>query len=220
MSKAIVFDTETTGIDEPRLVEAAYLEIKPDLSMGPMFCQRYNPGKPIEYGAMATHYIMDEDLIGCRPHADFSLPADVAYLIGYNVDYDWKVIGSPDIKRICMLALSRMLWPGLDSHSQSAVLYFLNRAKARELLKDAHSAAADVMNCTRILWRVMQNLEPQEKEDWEALWRTSEIARVPTVMSFGKHKGMAIRDLPADYKQWMLKQSDIDPYLMQALRAK
>jgi exodeoxyribonuclease X len=98
------------------------------------------------------------------------------------------------------------------------MLYYLNRPKARELLKEAHSAKADVMNCMRILWRVLNVLEPEEKETWEALWRVSEIARIPTVMSFGKHKGMAIADIPADYKQWLLKQPDVDPYLMKALR--
>jgi exodeoxyribonuclease X len=38
------------------------------------------------------------------------------------------------------------------------------------------------------------------------------------MMTFGKHKGAAIKDIPADYKQWLLKQTDIDPYLVKALR--
>ena len=46
----------------------------------------------------------------------------------------------------------------------------------------------------------------------------SEAARIPTIMSFGKHKGMPIKDVPADYKRWLLGQSDIDPYLAIALR--
>jgi exodeoxyribonuclease X len=89
---------------------------------------------------------------------------------------------------------------------------------ARELLKAAHSAEADVMNCMRILWRVLQVSEPQEKESLEALWITSEITRIPTVMSFGKHKGTAIKNIPPDYKSWLLKQTDVDQYLVKALR--
>jgi exodeoxyribonuclease X len=57
------------------------------------FLQRYNPGKPISLGALATHHIIDEDLSGCPPHTDFRLPEGIEYLIGYNVDYDWRVIG-------------------------------------------------------------------------------------------------------------------------------
>jgi exodeoxyribonuclease X len=215
---AIILDTESSGLDSPRLVEVAWVEVSLQLVTGAKFYQRYNPQKPIEFGALATHHIMDEDLVDCPPYTDFKLPDGVEYLIGYNIDYDWGVIGEPPVKRICMLALCRYLWPQLDSHSQSAVLYYLNRPKARELLKSAHSAEADVMNCMRILWRVLQVLEPQEKESWEALWKTSEIARIPTVMMFGKHKGASIKDIPWDYKQWLLKQPDVDPYLAMALR--
>ena len=48
--------------------------------------------------------------------------------------------------------------------------------------------------------------------------RLSELARIPTVMTFGKHKGTPIKDVPADYKRWLLGQADIDPYLQKALR--
>lgn len=217
---AICFDTESTGIESPVLIEAAWIKI-PDpanLSTAERFCQRFNPGKPISLGALATHHIMDEDLADCPPHTDFKLPDGIQYLVGYNIDYDWKVIGQPDIKRICVMALSRYLFPGLDSYSQSAVLYHLERRRARELLKAAHSAEADVMNCLRIFWRLLNVLEPEERESWEALWKLSELARIPTVMPFGKHKGMAIKDTPADYKKWLLGQPDLDPYLIKAIR--
>jgi len=36
-------------------------------------------------------------------------------------------------------------------------------------------------------------------------------------MPFGKHKGLMLADLPGDYKQWLLAQGDIDPYLRKAL---
>lgn len=217
--KAYIFDTESTGITEPRLIEAAWVQVELEpLRDVARFSQRYNPQKIIELGALATHHIMDEDLADCPPYTEFKLPADAGYIIGYNIDYDWSIIGKPEIKRICVLALCRYLWPTLDSHTQSAMIYYLNRVKARELLRESHSAAADVMNCMRILWRVLSVLEPQEKESWEALWKVSEMARIPVVISFGKHKGMEIKKLPADYKAWLLKQADLDPYLQKALR--
>ena len=37
-------------------------------------------------------------------------------------------------------------------------------------------------------------------------------------MTFGKHKGVPIKDVPADYKRWLPGQPDIDPYLIKALR--
>ncbi|MFH7456797.1 3'-5' exonuclease, partial [Pseudomonas syringae pv. tagetis] len=79
--------------------------------------------KPIELGSLATSQILEEELADCPPHTEFSMPADTTYIIGHNVDYDWRVNGQPDIKRICTQALSRKLWPAADSHSQSAMIY-------------------------------------------------------------------------------------------------
>ncbi|MNO08895.1 hypothetical protein D3C81_2317810 [compost metagenome] len=54
-------------------------------------------------------------------------------------------------------------------------------------------------------------------EDWDELWAISEEARIPTIIGFGKHKGTAIADLPSDYRSWLLKQNDLDPYVRAAL---
>ena len=55
----------------------------------------------------------------------------------------------------------------------------------------------------------------------ESLYEFSEIARIPTHLSFGKHKGAAIADLAASsegtgYLKWLLKQDTVDPYLAEA----
>ncbi len=216
MSKSIIFDTEATGIKEPVLIEAAWLElesIEPFIVTNP-FVQRYNPGKPITLGALATHHILDEELVDCPPASSLSLPDDVEYLIGHNVDFDWEVIGKPEIKRICTLALARKLWPDLDSHTQSALLYYLERNSAREQLRNAHSALTDVGICAVILDHICQQLGVKTTED---LYGESEKARIPTTMPFGKHKGMLLSDIPSDYKQWLLGQGDIDSYLKKAL---
>ena len=51
------------------------------------------------------------------------------------------------------------------------------------------------------------------------LYNISENARIPSLMNFGKHKGAAITDIPKDYKEWLLKQADLDPYLKKALES-
>ena len=215
MSKSIIFDTEATGIKEPVLIEAAWVElasIEPFTVTNP-FVQRYNPGKPITLGALATHHILDEELVDCPSASSFRLPDDVSYIIGHNVDFDWEVIGKPEIKRICTLALARKLWPNLDSHTQSALLYHLERNSAREQLRNAHSALTDVGICAVILDHICQQLNVKTVED---LYTESEKARIPTNMPFGKHKGTLLADVPSDYKQWLLTQGDIDPYLRKA----
>lgn len=219
---AYIFDSETTGLIEPQLVEAAWLKLGAitGLPVTDQFLARYKPDKPIELGALATSHILDEVLADCPPYTDFAMPIDTDYIIGHNVDYDWRVIGQPNIKRICTQALSRNLWPGADSHSQSAMIYLHYRSEASTLLRNAHAALDDVKNCRRLLAKIIDALAEQlgrPLAGWDELWRFSEDARVPTFITFGKHKGMAIADLPADYKSWLLKQDDLDPYVRTAL---
>ena len=219
---AYIFDSETTGLNDPHLIEAAWLRLKDvsSLTVTADFLQRYRPGKPIELGALATSHILDEELFDCQPHTDFSLPAEVVYLIGHNVDYDWRVIGEPDVKRICTRALSSKLWPSADSHTQSAMIYLHYRSEATGMLRNAHAALDDVKNCRLLLVKILDTLSVtlgRPVNDWEELWQISEDARIPAVIGFGKHKGMAVADLPSDYKRWLLNQTDLDPYMRKAL---
>ena len=218
-----IFDTETTGFTDTAIVEAAWIKVSAInnlFSPDGVFVQRYNPGKPIECGALATHHILDEELDGWPHSSEFQLPADAEYLVGHNVDYDWRAIGSPEIKRICTSAISKELWKGADSHSQSALLYFLSedRIRTREKLKNAHSAMQDVENCLELLHHI---IVATGVTTWEALYELSEKSRIPTIMPFGKHSGEEIKSIPSGYKSWALaNMTNLDPYLRIALGGK
>lgn len=216
---AYIFDTETTGTAQPDIIEAAWLQLDDvsTLNVVQEFEQRYQPTHSISLGALAVHHIYDEELANCPPCSDFKFPTHANYMIGHNVDYDWNVAGQPDVKRICTLALSRYVLPQLDSHSQSALMYYFFRPHARERLKAAHSALADVHNCRYILKKLL-SLLPQPPQNWEQLWELSELARLPRIMPFGKHKGTAIADLPLDYQDWVLRQDSMDPYIKLAIQ--
>jgi exodeoxyribonuclease X len=216
MPQAIIFDVEATDKKDAVIIEAASLDVSSinPLVVGNPWVQRYNPGKPISLGALATHHIMDEELVNCPASSSFRLPAGTKYLIGHSVDFDWEAIGSPEVRRICTLALSRSLWPEIDSHTQSALLYFFERTTAREQLREAHSALADVWICSKILGQIIAKLRPTSLD---ALWEMSEKARIPTIMPFGKHKGELISQLPVDYKRWALRLDNITGYLRKAL---
>ncbi len=216
---AIIFDVETTGFAAPEVIEAAWQRLDTPVNLLVLEAreQRFKPSKPIELGAMAVHHVMDEDLAECAPSSEFRLPDSVECLIGHNVDFDWRVIGKPDVKRICTCALSRYFYPDTP-HTLSAMLYYLHRAQAREWLKNAHSAADDVENCLRLLRCLLEQMG--NPTSWDQVWAWSELARTPTKMPMGKHKGKPICELPADYKAWCLQNmTDLDPYLEQALRS-
>jgi exodeoxyribonuclease X len=219
MPQAIIFDVEATDKNDAVIIEAASLDLTSlnPFEVGNPWVQRYNPGKPISLGALATHHILDEELVNCPASSSFRLPAGTKYLIGHNIDFDWTAIGKPEVKRICTLALARSLWPELDSHTQSALLYHFERDTARDQLRNAHSALADVWICSKIVGKIIDRLHPVSLD---ALWEMSEKSRIPTIMPFGKHKGEPINQVPSDYKQWMLRQDNVSEYLRKALEAK
>lgn len=221
MSTATILDTETTGLEEPDVIEIAWATAEQVHPFSPdstfIEHRRFKPRKPITLGAMATHHIIDADLVEQPEWPGRWMPPG-EYLIGHNIDFDWKAIGSPPMKRICTLAFARALWPELDSHSLGALTYHVgDHEEARSLLKGAHSAATDVYLCCRLLVSILYALP--NVTDWESVWQACEKARVPKAMPFGKHKGTPIAQVPSDYKRWLLNQPDVDTYLAKALRA-
>lgn len=236
MNAAIILDTETTGIDAPEVISLAHSDVLegPDALRGNMRLLFFKPSKPISLGALATHHIIDEDLVDCEPWPGKWMPPEgVQYLIGHNIDFDWNAIGSPHMARICTLALSRWLWPDLDSHSLSALTYyFQGRIAARELLRNAHSADYDVHLCLLLLEEILKTIPGLTS--WHQVWVASEKARVPERISFGKYgpdsdwakkNGGAIRcaelrSYDPGYYRWLMTQCDQvekDPYLRKAL---
>lgn len=218
--RVVFIDTETTGNGElDQVIEVAYIVYESEYVCDAVqvfdYHQRFKPTVPIKWGAMATHNIIETDLEGAPDFSTFKFPRDTDYLIGHNIDFDWKMLGKPDIKRICTLALARYMHPVLDSHKQSALVYALmpDKEHARRSVANAHSAADDVK---ANIW-LLHELAGERNLTWNQLWLLSEKARIPTHMSFGKYKGTPIDKLDNSYTQWLLRQPDIDPYLKQAL---
>lgn len=208
-------DTETNGAEKPEVIELAYAE-----KNLPARHARFKPRVPSTTGALAVHHILPEELEHCAPSSEAKLPP-CDYIIGHNIDYDWEALGRPNVKRICTLAIARTLYPEADSHKLGAMYYLLMGATqaTRTSLQSAHSAISDVYFCQEILNRMLKEKRPEllQASD-EDLWAFSEDCRLPRVITFGKHKGTAVIDLPRDYVSWMLRQPDMDPYVIAAVK--
>lgn len=226
--QAIILDTETHTLNGlPIEIAYAPIEIengKLGLDKKQIFDQLYQVGQPISYAAMAVHHILESDLVGQPFYNEFQLPTQTTYIIGHNVDYDIAAIARcgvdvSQLKPICTLALARHVWENAEAHNISALIYLISKGsdKAREMLKGAHRADADIILTANILMHIIHQLNIQ---DIEQLYIASEQARIPKSITFGKHKGTAIQNLPADYIQWLMRQEDLDPYLRKALEAK
>lgn len=214
---ALLLDTETTGLKEPQYIEVAYLPLSRNLlyDTAQSFYQRYKPTKPIEFGALATHHIVMEDLLDCPATGTFKLPFESQYLIGHNIDFDWEVLGRPAVKRICTLALAREAYPQFDSHTLGALMYALFGSGARAKIKGAHSALNDIQMNLEIFEKLSIVLNFKSLEEAHAC---SEEARIPKIMPFGKHKGTPIKEVPYNYMTWCFKQPEMDQYILAAFR--
>ena len=223
--QAIILDTETHTLNgQP--IEIAYAPIqihngKLTLDKSQIFDQLYRVDEPISYAAMAVHHILESELVDQPHYTSFSLPQDTTYIIGHNIDYDIRALEKcgvdiSKIKAICTLALARLVWPDAEAHNISALIYMITKgsAKARDMIKKVHRADMDIILTANILMHEIHHLKIQTIEE---LYTASEDARIPRTINFGKHRGTAIADLPADYMQWLLRQEDLDPYLRKAI---
>lgn len=221
MSRGIVFDTEVNSLDSKECIELAFVEV--DVYEGQLVQHAaiqtsfFKPEQPFEAGAIAVHYILPTDVENSPPSADAKIP-EAEFIIAHNVDFDCEVLKIDGPNRICTLALSRHLWPEFKSHTLSAMIIELQGANAETIgqIKNAHAADADVSLKLTLLRKI---LEKTGVKTLDELYRLSEVARVPTVWAFGKHKGTRIDETPRDYIQWMMRQSDVDKYLLKALKA-
>jgi len=224
--RALILDTETNSLNgypieiahAPCSFEQGVLEIHQKSA----FDEYFSCPEPIELGAMATHHILETDIADKPSYEVFRLPENTVYLIGHNIDYDIQAIklcdSSINVKGICTLALARMVWDELETHNLTALYYHVMSADletARKHLRNAHNARWDIYFTGVVLQAIVENLAIK---DMNSLYQMSEIARIPKRITFGKHKGELIDELPDSYIDWLLKQPELDPYLIKALK--
>lgn len=214
--EAIIIDTETTGTENPEVIELAWeqypIVVFRERKTG---WERFKPARPMQMGALATHHILPSELEGCAPASTApGLVPKVNYWIGHNIDFDWRALGSPPVKRICTLAIARTLWPECDSHKLGAMMYHLcgKTGETREMVQRAHGAEADVELC-----RILIDHFPETGSLFN-LHAFSEECRIPKIVSFGKYKGQPVSAVDRGWANWYLRQEDQDEYLVAALK--
>ena len=165
--QAIILDTETHTLNGLP-IEIAYAPIqiqegKLSLDRNQIFDQLYSIGdEKISFASMAVHHILESEIINQPNFGTFRLPPETVYIIGHNIDYDIRAIqqcgvDTSHIKAICTLALARLVWPDAEAHNISALIYMISKgsAKAREMLKGAHRADADIILTANILMHII-----------------------------------------------------------------
>ncbi len=223
MMRFAVLDTETTGFGpKSGVCEIAYLEFDPsNMDVIRRGYSLIDPETPITPGASGVHGITDEDVADSPTLKEYfniveGRPFDGGemVIVAHKADYDMQYVG-PHINNlagtICTLKCARRIYPDADDHKLQTLRYAL---KLNVEAADAHSAAGDVEVCFALLKRLMQ-------DSGLGLEGLIEMSKLPGIlkMPFGKHKGVRLADLPADYVHWLLNKAEIKDDLRAAVVA-
>lgn len=218
LTRWILADTETTGLKNAKVCEVAWIEVDEDMSIIESVCSLIDPQAPIEPGASGVHNItnsmvedeptMDEFFYTVK---DNPLDGNVV-LVCHNIQFDWPLlrpyIPTP-VGKMCTLRLARKIYPEADNHKLNTLRYYLNLDGGQE-----HSAGGDVA----ILYSLLSHMVLTTGMTLpELLVMADQPIDVPK-MTFGKHKDKALKDVPKDYFQWLLKQDNVDPDLAASIR--
>ena len=170
MARAIVLDTETTGIDPRsghRLIEIACIEIEDHIPTGRSFHRFIHPGREIDPEAQKVHGISLSMLVG-KPK--FSAPeicdeflafVEGAPLVAHNagfdrgfINFELELCGRPILHEdlwIDTLALARKKFPGMHNSLDS----LCKRFKISLAEREKHGALID----TKLLAQVYLELQ-------------------------------------------------------------
>ncbi len=132
MSRSVLFDTETTGLDPltgDRIIEIAALELVRDLPTGVVFHRLVDPERDIDPDATRVHGLTRADLAGKPRFRDIAddLLAFIGGdpLVAHNATFDFSFLnaelarlGLPSVchtRKIDTLELARTRFPGLPN---------------------------------------------------------------------------------------------------------
>ena len=194
-----ILDCETAGLTKG-VVELAWLRVDAQLNIHEEFRSLCNPQRKIEAGAQAIHGISDNDVKNAPTLAELAvrLPEQID-MIAHNSSFDARMI-SPHIsvgRSLCTLALSRSHIKGTTNHKLPTLRTELNLPEQKD-----HSALGDVHTTLALLRHIVSITGI----DVETHFKRLKEPRMLSKMLFGKFKGVAMLDVPADYRKWLASQ--------------
>jgi len=209
MTKIYIADSETTGLGPTaRVCEYAHVLCKLDnnrLVEVSRFESLVNPGIPIPAEASKVHGITD-GMVSGAPTLQQILPRSLglakneyALVIGHNfTGFDMALLDGvypQGLEVGCTLKAARVF---IDSPKHG--LDFLREHLNLESTGRAHSALADCLDTLQLVNVMLRD------RAWDIL-ESCMVAR-PDKISFGKHKGARLEDLPEDYVDWLLNKCE------------
>jgi DNA polymerase-3 subunit epsilon len=226
MPDIVVFDLETTGldVDEDRIVQFAAVRLDPECGETDSVNLLVNPGIPISPETSAVNRLTDEMVADAPRFAD--VVDDVllfigdADLCGHNmIAFDLAMLLA-ELKR-CGRSLSlqdRRLFDTKEIFRHDVPHTLISAARHycdQDIEDEAHDALVDARACMNVFEAQLGTVDHEERP-FEVLSKVSLGDRITldgkivrdgdgdACLSFGKHRGQKLRDVPKGFLRWML----------------
>ncbi len=215
--KIRVIDYETTGTNEDadaEIIEAGSYDLSQSesgaWSIGRPVRWLVRPSKPIPPVAQAVHHISDADVAEAPALRDviddFLDGADIC--AAHNARFEEHFTPHKGLRWICTYKSALVVWPDAPGHGNQVLRYWLgvDTDQGFDYAKSmpSHRATPDAYVTAFILRRLLA------ERTVDQLLTISRYPALLRVMNFGKHKGMAFADAPADYLEWIRDKSDLN----------
>ncbi|GAF62594.1 LOW QUALITY PROTEIN: exodeoxyribonuclease X [Psychrobacter sp. JCM 18903] len=209
---ALIIDTETDQGRDPRPIQVATI----NAMTGFEWMKYFNSGRSISPVVIRIHGITDDDVAGLERFdlEAFELPQ---YLIGHNVRFDWRVIGSPSTKLICTVRLARVAFPEWSAYGQSKCIeQLLGKEEASRMTIAAHDALGDARMCYLLYQACCERLAIAPT-DFAVVHAIANKANPVSKMPLANIRA-CLKTCPSSYVKWMLGNiHNMQPSLYSAL---
>lgn len=213
-----VIDTETAG---GRMPDDAVIEIGSmdfDLLTGEAGNRMETlvdpEGTPISPGARRVHKIEDAELVGAPAFADAVLPfATARTYAAHRASFDKGRLQSPPGTWLCTWKLALRAFPESSAHGLQSLVRRLGLKPELPEGSHAHRALYDAVCTVELLRACYAALGPRCDGPLDFLKRAARVSAEPGLLvrfRFGRHKGMAVREVPTDYLAWMIAEREMD----------
>lgn len=216
-----VIDTETAGqrLEEDAVIEigSADLDLRTGRIGNPMQTLVDPDGVPINPQARRVHQISDAMLLGAPPFAEAARPfVGAQTYAAQRAEFDRSRLRFPG-RWLCTYKLALRAFPECPAHGlQSLVKYVpLDLSDVRPAMEGLHPHRAlyDALATAVLLRQVAQVLMPRCAGLADFLDRAARVSAEPALLArlrFGRHKGVPLAEVPADYLDWLIREPGMD----------
>ncbi|MCV9940965.1 DUF3820 family protein [Boseaceae bacterium BT-24-1] len=201
-----VIDVETTGFPPDAAVcEVGWTDLiidGSDIEIRPTLSRLCNPGRPMPEQAFKVHGISDDMLAGAPSpdviFAEVMTGADA--FCAHNCEFEKNFFGGGEKPWCCTYKVSLVAAPDAESHKNALLPALLGITLDPSLAEPAHRAGPDTYVTAHLLAHFLREGIPIEE-----CFAISKRPRAVNKMPFGKHKGMALTELPVSYLNWSVE---------------